>query len=64
MASKQKCCWCSYLRSEARLPLKDVHADGRCHTDYTFRKRHGFDRTLEMIEAEIERELMRTASKA
>lgn len=58
MTEKLFCCWCSYLREGARLPMKPVHsaASGRCATCNTYRSRFGVDRTLENIEAEIERE--------
>lgn len=58
MAEKLFCCWCSYLRETAHLPLKQVHStsSGRCATCNTYRSRFGFDRSLETIESEIERD--------
>lgn len=52
------CCWCSYLRLQAHLRVKPIKSKrtNRCNACHTFRVKFGFDRTIDTIEAEIERE--------
>lgn len=59
MDERLPCCWCTYLREQARLPLRLEKQWGRCDRCYAYRWKYDVDRPLDVIEREIEKEQLR-----
>jgi hypothetical protein len=56
------CCVCTGQRGREGLQPKKVHALGRCIRCYQYRIAHGWDRSVELVEREIEREQRKAMS--